>query len=257
MRKFFLTLATILLCGSVFAFSTPEKLVFSLEYGLITAGEATLSISKDTYSDFLFNNGDSTSVYKIVSTAKSNSFFDVFYSVRDTIVSIWEKKRMLPLEFSKELSEGSYKQKRTHYYFHDKNLSLYKKYDFKKKKYKDKMMKISEGTQDILSCFYLTRMQDFEQHLLNKEPFYIRVTADGDNYIAKAVFMGKERVYSPLYNKDVECYKIRPILASNALFKNEGKIYLYLTADEQKIPVLLESEFLFGKFKAILRKVER
>ncbi len=243
--------------GGIFCFETPEKLTFSLEYGLITAGEATLSISQESYSDFLFNNGDSIDVYKIVSTARSNDFFDVFYKVRDSIISVWDKEKKVPLEFSKVLSEGSYRQKRTHYYFHDKNLTLYKKYDFKKQKYKDKMMKISEGTQDILSCFYLTRMQDIESFLAAGKSFFIRVAADGDNYFAKAVFMGKEEIYSPLFEKKIECYKIRPILASNALFKNEGKIYMYLTADEQKLPILLESEFLFGKFKAILRKVER
>ncbi len=257
MKKSILTLANILFFGSAFCFLVPEKLTFSLEYGLITAGEATLSISEDSYSDFLFNNGDTISVYKIVSTAKTNDFFDVFYKVRDTIVSIWGQEKKLPLEFSKELSEGSYKQKRTHYYFHDKKLSLYKKYDFKKKKYKDKMMKISKETQDILSCFYLTRLQDFESHLLTKKPFYINVAADGDNYIAKAIFLGKKSIYSPLYDEDIECYKVRPILASNALFKNEGKIFIYMTADERKLPILLESECIFGKFKAVLRKVEQ
>ena len=100
-------------------------------------------------------------------------------------------------------------------------------------------------------------MQEIDSYLDSNEPFYINVTADGDNYLAKAVFLGKEKIYSPYFDKEVECYKVRPVLANNALFKNEGKIYMYLTADEQKIPILLESEFLFGKFKAILRKVEK
>jgi len=257
MKKKILILSNLLFFGGIFCFQTPEKLTFSLEYGLITAGEATLSIRQESYNDFLFNGGDTIQVYKIISTAKSNDFFDVFYKVRDSITSIWDREKKLPLEFSKNLSEGSYRQRRTHYYFHDKNLTLYKKYDFKKKKYRDKMMKISEGTQDILSCFYLTRLQDIEKYLAEEKSFYIRVAADGDNYFAKAAILGKKRVYSPLFDKKIECYKIRPILASNALFKNEGKIFMYLTADEEKLPILLESEFLFGKFKAILRKVER
>ncbi len=257
MKKFLLILSNLLFFGGIFCFTVPEKLTFSLEYGMITAGEATLSISEENYNDFLFENGDTIKVYKIVSTAKTNSFFDVFYKVRDSITSIWDIKKKVPLEFSKNLSEGSYRQKRTHYYFHDKKLSLYKKYDFETKKYSDKMMKISAGTQDILSCFYLTRMQEIDSYLDSNEPFYINVTADGDNYLAKAVFLGKEKIYSPYFDKEVECYKVRPVLANNALFKNEGKIYMYLTADEQKIPILLESEFLFGKFKAILRKVEK
>ncbi len=256
MKKLILILLKIAVFGSIFSFETPEKLTFSLEYGFITAGEATLSIRKETYCEPLIQD-EPVAVYKIESTAKSNSFFDAFYKVRDTITSIWSQDNLLSLKFSKELNEGSYRQRRVHYYFHGKLLSSYEKYDFKEEKYKRSVMKIPEETRDILSAFYLTRLKDLEEFTQKKEPFYIKVTADGDNYFAKVLFLGKEKVYSPLFDKKIECYKIRPILANNALFKNEGKIVIYLTADEEKMPILLESKFLFGKFKAILRKVER
>ncbi len=256
MKKLTLILLEILVFGSIFSFETPEKLTFSLEYGFITAGEATLSITKDVYCEQLIQD-EPVAVYKIESSAKSNSFFDAFYKVRDTITSIWSQESLLSLKFSKDLKEGSYRQKRVHYYFHNKLLSFYEKYDFEEGKYIKSVMKIPENTLDILSAFYLTRLKDLDEFTKKKEPFYINVTADGDNYFAKVLFMGKEKVYSPLFDKKIECYKIRPILADNALFKNEGKIVIYLTADEEKIPILLESKFLFGKFKAVLRKLDR
>jgi len=229
-----------------------EKLTFSLQYGLIKAGTANLQIKK---IDYLHKN-KTVEAYQISSSARSNDFFDALYKVRDKIVSIWDFKHKVSLEFSKELNEGSYHQKRVHYYYPSENISLYKSYDFKASKYKEKTISILDNTQDILTSFYLTRDQDLEKLYKSKENFYINVTADGDNYKGKAIIKGKKKIRSPLFKKKVNCYVVVPIMANNALFKNEGKITIYLTADEKKTPLLLESKFIFGHFKAVLRKIE-
>jgi hypothetical protein len=52
------------------------------------------------------------------------------------------------------------------------------------------------------------------------------------------------------------CIKIQPLLVGESLFKQTGAIYIWLTDDAQKIPVLLESKIIFGHFRAILTNAE-
>ena len=57
-------------------FGEGEKLVFSVQYGIVTAGEASLEIRNIAYLD-------STACYRIVSNARTNDVFSVFFKVRD------------------------------------------------------------------------------------------------------------------------------------------------------------------------------
>lgn len=45
---------------------------------------------------------------------------------------------------------------------------------------------------------------------------------------------------------------IEPILKGEAIFKQTGKILIWVTNDEEKIPVKLQSKIIFGSFYAIL-----
>ena len=100
------------------AFQNNEKLIFKIKYGVITAGEATLQISETNYED-------SISCWRIFSLARTNSFFDKIYKVRDEIESVWDKKRLVSYKFSKNLKEGKYRQRRIHLYYPKQNLSFY------------------------------------------------------------------------------------------------------------------------------------
>ncbi len=224
-------------------FSQGEKLTFTVKYGVVSAGEAILQIKEEVY-------GDSTEVYRITSLAKTNSFFDKVFRVRDNITSIWDKNRLVTHQFTKRLSEGSYRQLRIHSYYPDQKFTFYKKYDFKKNKMKESRMEILEDTQDILSALYSIRMKDLQ---VGKSE-YVNVTADGRNYRAEVKVHKIEKMDTPFGERS--CLKIEPILKGEAIFKQTGKIFVWVTNDEKKIPVKLRSKIAFGSFYAILDKIE-
>ncbi|HPR17990.1 MAG TPA: DUF3108 domain-containing protein, partial [Candidatus Cloacimonadota bacterium] len=105
--KEFLIFVFLFMSLALCAFQNGEKLTFEIKYGVISAGEATLSIQESTYQD-------SVPAYRILSKASTNSFFDNIYKVRDTMESIWRKRDLVTLRFSKKLREGSYRQHRIH-----------------------------------------------------------------------------------------------------------------------------------------------
>jgi len=238
-----LFLISFFVSSSLNALQIGEKLTFKIKYGMITAGEATLELNETTYHD-------SIECYYIKSLAKTNSFFDKIYKVRDKIESIWDKKKLVSYRFEKNLKEGSYRQRRIHLYYPEQNLSYYLNYARRQRKFKEKKMEIPENTQDILSAFYWFRMKDMKVG----DRITINVTADGFNYPADVLVHRKEKIKTIFGKK--ECFVVEPILEGEAIFKQTAKILIWLTADEYKIPVKLQSKIIFGSFKAILKDAE-
>ncbi|MDA3814066.1 MAG: DUF3108 domain-containing protein [Candidatus Cloacimonetes bacterium] len=242
LKKLIILLITIISI-QLFAFEIGERLTFKIKYGIIRAGEATLQINSHIYKD-------STECYIIESLAKTNSFFDNIYKVRDKIESIWDKNKLVTRRFTKKLQEGSYRQYRIHFYYPEQNFTIYTKFGRKTKKFKEKRMDIPTNTQDILSAMYYLRLQEFAVG----DTLTINVTSDGINYPADVIVHRKEKIETIF--GDRKCFIVEPIIEGEAIFKQTGEIYIWLTADEYKIPVKMSSKIVFGSFKAILIDAE-
>jgi hypothetical protein len=224
-------------------FQNNEKLKFKIKYGVISAGYATMNLDSVMFKDTI-------PCLEITTEAKTNSFFDGIFKVRDNIKSIWDRENKVTHQFSKKLREGTYRQRRDQYYYPEQNFSLYVKWDLKKNKRKEKTMEIPDQTQDILSAFYWIR----EQELKVGESHYVNVSADGDNYKAEVKVHRKETI-DTIFGKK-ECLVIEPVLVGDAIFKQTGNIYIWITNDKLKVPVLMESKVIFGSFRAILKEAK-
>lgn len=220
-----------------------EKLTFNIKYGVISAAEATLSINSSTLDD--------KPVWLIASNAKTYSFFDSMFKVRDTVQSWWEKENLRSLRFSKRLNEGNYKQYRVHHYDHANNTSVYQRWNFKKGLFRTKTIPIPTNTQDILSAFYYTRQQE----LAPGKTVLIDVTTDGQSYKTAVVVHRRETIDSIFGKKS--CLVIEPKLRGEAVFKQSGRILIWVTDDEYKIPLKMISEITFGHFTALLKAADK
>lgn len=238
-NKIFIIFTIIIFSTYLFSFEDNESLIFKIKYGFVSAGTASLKVGNYSFRD-------SISCLKISSLTRTNSVFDKIFKVRDNIESIWDKEKKISYRFTKKLREGTYRQKRVHYYYPESNLSVYYKYNLKKNTKTEKKMNILNDTQDILSAFYKIRSMD----LVVGKSVFVNVTADGRNYSAEVKIHKIEKVET-IFGK-INCFVIEPILKGEAIFKQTGKIRIWLTADEYKIPVKLQSKIIFGSFYAIL-----
>jgi len=219
-----------------------EKLVFDVRYGMVSAAEASLELKSTYYQG--------KPVWLISSTARTYSFFDVFFKVRDRVESWWDKEKLLPHKFAKNLEEGSYRQHRIHTYDHTNKTSTYQKWSFKKKSFTTIEMSIPEKTQDILSAFYLVRTMDLR---VGQRPV-VSITVDGVTANTEIVVHRKEKVKT-IFGQ-IECLVIEPKLKGEAVFKQSGRIWIWVTNDAYKIPVKMQSEITFGSFIAQLKTAE-
>ncbi|MDD2683565.1 MAG: DUF3108 domain-containing protein, partial [Candidatus Cloacimonetes bacterium] len=117
---------------------------------------------------------------------------------------------------------------------------------FRSNHFENKVMDMPQNSQDILSAFYYVR----HQKLVPGQSVFVNITADGRNMFTEVAVHRKETVDS-IFGK-VECLVIEPKLAGEAVFKQTGRILIWLTNDSYKIPVKLESKVSFGSFTATL-----
>lgn len=211
------------------AFGVNEKLTFDINYGFINAGTATLEVAQ-------LIEYEGRPCYQIQSRARSNSFFSSFYEVDDRIESIVDAIGLFSWRFEKDLSEGSYKSNRM-FTIDQRNHIVY---------YKDDTVEVSEYVQDALSMLYYLRTQD----LKIGDEIEIDNYTDGKYYPVKVVVRDRERINVEAGSFD--CLVVEPMLQTVGVFKNEGKLKVWLTDDRLKLPVLMKSKVLVGSISAEL-----
>jgi len=208
-----------------------ELLTFSIDYGPINAGEASLEVR-----DILVSGG--RDCYRVESKARSNRVFSAFYMVRDKVVSHIDRVSLYSRYFSKRLREGDYR----------KNIAIRFDHDVGLARYADgRDLEIEPGVHDILSAFYFVRTLE----LVPGNSTFIHTHSSHKNYDLEVKVHGRETISVPAGTFD--CYKVEPIILGEGLFQFEGKLTLWLTADQWRLPVLMKTKVKVGAIDASLK----
>ena len=221
---------------SVPPFGVGERLSFEIKYGFVSAGTAIMGIPRT-----VMERGHAC--YHIVSLAESNSFFSVFFTVKDVAESFLDVRELIPRRFEKRLREGDFRAQDLVLFDHERHVALYPRK-------KDRVVPISSGAQDILSSLYYVRMMDLEVG----RSVFIENHADKKNYPLEIRVIKKERIRVPA--GEFDCTVVEPVLRSAGLFSHKGRLTVWLSDDEARIPVLMKSKVVIGSISAVLTEVE-
>ena len=221
--------------ASVVGFGPGEKLVFSVQYGLITAGEATLEV------DSRIKERDNRPTYHIVTSAASSPVFSKFFKVRDRVESFMDTLELRSVRFEKHLREGDYR----------KDLLLV----FDQEQHKvtidgSRVCDVEPNVQDILSSLYFVRTLPLEPG----RSVYLPNHDNGKNYPLEIRIEGRERVTVDAGTFD--CVVVEPILLGEAVFKQNGRVKVWMTDDVLHMPVLLKSKVMVGAIAGVLTHFE-
>jgi hypothetical protein len=215
-------------------FRPGESLKFSVQYGFIKAGSAYLEVP-----DVKDWNGHQ--VYNLVARAESNSFFSHFYKVRNRIESYWDKQGLFSWRYTENRREGGYRAKNEITFDHERHEARYAD---------GRSFPVPPQVQDALSCFYYTRFQAlplggsivFDYHASGRsQPLEVKV-------------LGRESIQTPAGKFD--CVAIEPILKAGGIFKNKGRLVIWITEDDRRMPVLMKSKVAIGSISVVLQKVK-
>ena len=213
-------------------FAPGEQLDFAVKYGVVRAGDARLAV--ESMEEL---NGEP--VYRLASTARSSRFFSTFFTVKDRVESLWSLDRRVPLRFEKHIHEGNYKKDTVIEFDHENGHAVYEN---------GERLEIEKDTQDVLSAFYYIRCNRLEVG----ESVHVPNHSDGENYPLEVKVVRREKVKVPA--GEFRCVVVEPLLKSAGLFKQEGRLTIWLTDDARKMPVLMKSKVAVGSIVAELEK---
>jgi hypothetical protein len=214
------------------AFGLGERLEFSVKYGKIPAGTAVMEISEIV-------NYENHECYNIKSIAHSNSVVSVFYKVRDTVQTYVDTDGIFPRKFRKKLKEGGYKIDRSIYFDQKNHLAIVN----------SDTIPTYAFVQDALSSLYFARIKDMEPGT----PILIDTHTSKKNFPLQLNVLRREKIKVPA--GEFNCIVVEPVMRAEGIFKAKGKIWIWLTDDQYKIPVFMKTEvFFLGSVTARLTK---
>ena len=215
------------------AFTVGEKLKYDIHYGPIAAGTATIEIPSYVYYA-------GRKCYKVEFTMRSAPFFDFFFKVRDYYYSLIDAKGLFPWKFEQHIREGGYRKDFTASFdqcSHTATTSAGGPYVIK------------PYTQDAVSTFFYARTLDYDSLKVGAEIHFSNFY-ENKVYPLDVKYLGKEDVHTKAGK--FHCRVIEPVIVKGGLFKNTGKITVWITDDSLKVPVRVKTDVVIGSVVADL-----
>jgi hypothetical protein len=216
-------------------FKPGEKLTYEISWSnLIQAGTAIMEVREG-------QRAKGETAYHLVSTAHSGSLLSKFYVVSDRIESVFDGENRRPLSFNLDQSHGKRKKKRVMTFDYREGMVTVLA-DGQQNAYP-----VPPDIQDPLSALYFLRSK---QNFVVGKPILVNVHEDESNWAVEIFVLGKEKLRTSfgVFNT----IKLKTYPRYEGVFQNKGEIYIWLTDDARKIPVLMKSTISIGSIVATL-----
>ncbi|MBF0558582.1 MAG: DUF3108 domain-containing protein [Nitrospirae bacterium] len=224
--------------SSADCFPIPEHLRYDLTWSGIKTGDAVLEVKQ---------RGENI---QLISKANTSPWASLFFLVDDTVVSTIRKRKDnssagfigVPLNYRIKIHEGRQQRDKEFIMDHVSKKVAYINYLTNDKK----EFGINEFTLDPLSTFYFIRTLSLEVG----NSVFIDVFDSEKLYKAEVKVLKKEVLETPAGKFNTVL--IKPIIRSEGIFFRKGDIFIWLTDDNRKVPVMMKTRIAVGTVKAIL-----
>jgi hypothetical protein len=218
-------------------FQPGEKLVYRVHYGWLTAGEAVFEV----YPKLYVVNG--LIAYVLRGSGKTASAFEWFYKVRDYMDTYVDTAQMRSLLYYRYVNEGDF-------HFVDTVYFDYERMEVRGRKGTFPMV---DGVMDMLGAFYYARRLDIRS-MPDGTLVPIPVFLDDKIYNLGMKILGREKIKTDLGT--FRCIKITPLVVADRVFRGEAEMIMWVTDDENLIPVKITSPVIVGNVSATLVRYE-
>ena len=212
-----------------------EFLKYKVHYGLLNAGFTSLEIRET----------EEPEVLHAVGKGWTTGVVSVFFKVDDNYETYFERNSVRPRHFIRKVYEGGYTKDKEIFFDFKKHMA--RVIDHKRKR--DSTYFIQNNVQDMLSSFYFVRTLDFE-NLKQNDSIDVNMFMDEQMYNIRVLIMGREPVKTEFGR--IDCIKIRPLVLEGRVFKDEENVTLWISDDQNKIPIKIKASILVGSVKADL-----
>jgi len=220
------------------AFDVGEWFKFRIHYGFVTAGYATLEVKEATRNN--------KKIFHAIGKGYTTGVSKFFFKVEDVYESYFDKVTGKPYQFVRKIDEGGYTKNQEGFFNQDKNTILVK--DYKNKN--ENTYTTPENVQDIISTFYYLRNHPNIDKLKVGESITIDMFFDGETTKFRLKYIGNEVIDSKFGN--IATMVFRPLVQSGRVFKEEESLTVWISDDENKLPIRIKADLAVGSIKADL-----
>lgn len=225
------------------AFQHGEKIVYKLFYNWnfvwLAAGEVTFSVY-DTGNEF-----------HVAVRGRTYSSYEWFYTVRDNYESYLDKETLLPRMHIKDIQEGGYTRYDRTTFNQEAGMAVSMR-GKTRESLERKEIPLQECMHDLISIIYYARNIDFNE-LRPGQEIPIKILMDQEIYPLKIKYVGAEDNTKVKGQGRFRTQKFSPQLIAGEVFNEGDEMSIYVTDDNNKIPVLIESPVSVGSVKAVLK----
>jgi len=222
------------------AFGVGEELHYNVGYQFVPAGTGSFIIAPETVRH------RGAECLDVRFEVQSLPRLDWLYKLRNSYRTLLDVHGVFPWFFEQHNREGSYKRdahveldQRTHVATSNAN-----------------EFRIEPFTHDIVSAFFFVRTLDLpalvqQAHREGRtDVVRLKHFVDTEQYELSVRVLGRQTVNVPAGT--FKCLVIEPVFSQGGLFKREGRILIWLSDDERKIPVKVSTKILIGSVEAEL-----
>lgn len=220
------------------AYDVGEWFKFRIHYGIVNAGYATLEVKDATVN--------SKKSFHVIGKGYTTGMSRFFFKVDDLYESYIDKETGNPHQFVRKINEGGYTKNQEGFFNQITNRILVKDYKHKE----EKTLIIPKNTQDILSAFYYLRNYSSIDKLKVGESIAIDMFFDDETTKFKLKFIGREDITTKF--GDVSAMIFRPLVQSGRVFKEQESLTVWVSDDDNKLPLRIKASLAVGSIKADL-----
>lgn len=224
-------------------FKVGEKIKLDLYYIGIRAASLTIEIMP-------YVTVDGKKAFHFQGTAETTSLMKYIYRVYDVIHTYVDYVHFVPLKMTLTMDESKQNISMALIYDHQKGKSTFwkKRIDSKGEVTETKREDdLTPYAQDIFSSLYFVRTNDLK--IGDKLKFVIH--DNGKNWNMTIDVIKRERVWTRL--GEIDTLLLVPTVERDGEKFTKGKLNLWITDDDRKIPVKFEAQVRIGSMKGIIK----
>jgi len=214
------------------AYHPGETLTYDVSWSnVFSAGTVTMAVETEKLPD-------EKEVLRFVVTGRTHGLMDKFFPVNDTVQSVFDPRLMQSRSYSLRESYGSKKRLRTTEFDHGKRTAACRLNDNA-----PETLSLPGPAQDGLSLLYALRTRD---DLALGRNMDIDVVDSGKIWTVEVSVLAAEKVATPAGEFDT--IKVRLSPRNKDASTKKRVVFVWLTEDDRKIPVLMKSTLSVGSF---------
>lgn len=220
------------------AFTFGEELNFEVSYGWLNLADAKLQVNRRSQTQ---NNRPH---YKIDVYGKTKGAATIFGKVNDNWGTLLDTNTIQPSVSYRHIEEGKYRKNEKVSFDQYNNKAIVELFEKDNRTLKSvKEYDVPNSVQDLVSGFYYLRTLDLEK-LKPGDVVYIKGFFDKEIYNIKLIFEGTEKLETEIGKKDT--YIFSPQIPKNKLFRGDYPVKVWVTKDQNKIPVKIKANLFLG-----------